>query len=183
MERPPHAVFAWDLFSVLPPERWFAERDYLSCALHLFEGMVNGTFTKSWPRAKAAGFLYAHGLELFLKAAIAQAQLKVPRTHDLKKLLARFDSVYSGPAFSLETDIAGFIRENEKLPFANFLKYPEVIADVGKTWDGSVYIDVREWAAHAARACSRVVLLWEHILEKYPRNLDFWFGRVDVELE
>jgi hypothetical protein len=54
---------------------------------------------------------------------------------------------------------------------------------VGKKWDGSVYIDVQEWATLVSSALVRLDTLWIAITTKYPRNLQFWTGKVDVELE
>lgn len=164
-----------DLFVLLPPERWFAEAlDYFACAAHLFAAMTDGSLPQKWPRAKAAGFLYAHGVELFLKAGIAQAEARLPKTHNLKTLKGRFDSLYLDTGVVLPDDIDAFIRENEKFPFATFLKYPEIIADLGKTWRADIYINVSEWAARTARVLEQVQTVWGVVMEKHPRNLAFW---------
>ena len=184
MERPRYTVAPLDLFHLLPPERWFAEaKDYLASSVHLLRGMVDGVLAPSWPRAKAAGFLYAHAVELLLKGALAQAGLKVPKTHDLKKLHERYQSVYPGEETALGDDLTTFIAENEKLPFATFLKYPERIGDLQKTWTANLHVDVEQWAIRASRVLERLDGIWAVVMAKYPRDLDFWRHRSDVELE
>jgi HEPN domain len=184
MERPAYVVAPIDLFDLLPPERWFAEaRDYLASGVHLLRAMVDGSLQPSWPRAKAAGFLYAHALELMLKAALAQAELKIPRTHDLKKLMHRYSGVYKDEACALGQDIAMFVAENERLPFATFLKYAERIGDLRNTWTADLNVDLRAWSTRAARVLERMDAIRVGVMAKYPRNPEFWHHRVDVELE
>ena len=74
---------------LLPPERWHAEAvAYLDSSAELFARMATSEFEATWPRAKAAAFLFSHGVELFLKAAIGQSGGKFLRGHDLAALQA-----------------------------------------------------------------------------------------------
>lgn len=177
-------VAAWDLFALSPPERWYEESiAYIDSAYELYASLAKGVFVPNWPRAKAGAFLLGHGLELFFKAAAAQSGTLAPWGHDLEALYHRYRELYPEERFAFESTALRFITEHKPLPYYDFLKYPERIAEISVKWDASIGIEVDAWQ----RALRGVVLdvrrLWSLILEKHPRDRQRWDGIVDLEFE
>jgi hypothetical protein len=181
---PPTAVGAWDLLNLLPPDRWFEEGlAYLDCALALFGRMTAGELIPNWPRAKAAAFLFGHSLELFFKAAIAQTGAAFPWGHDLRRQHDHYRRSYPQEQYAFQSNVSGFIEENAPLPFYDFLKYPERVEEVNKTWDVTIHIDVAQWHHAISQTRDDFVRLWPLILEKYPRETVRYRDNVDGEFE
>ena len=132
---------------------------------------------------KQQRFLFGHGLELFFKAAIAQVGGEFPWGHDLKKLHGRYRKRYPDNEFAFRSNVAGFITENEPLPFYDFVKYPERISKIGKTWNASIYIDVEQWYAAVGRTRDDLTRLWPMILARHPRDASQWTDNPDGKFE
>lgn len=184
MEKSPLRVAAVDLFALLPPERWEAESlAYLDASAELFEKMGNGEFMPTWPRAKAAAFLFSHGLELFFKACIAQAGEVFLWGHDLKRLHSAYQQRFPDADFVLRSGVAVFIEQNAPIPFYEFLKYPERIEEINKAWPAAIYIDVREWQKNVSLTAAEIRRVWPLVLVRFPRDIARWQNRVDGESE
>jgi len=184
MEQQAHQVAAMDLFALLPPERWQAESlAYLDSAGELFGRMSTGEFQSTWPRAKSAAFLFSHGLELFFKAAIAQAGEVFLWGHDLERLHVIYRKYFPGSDFVLQPDVAGFVQQNAPIPFYDFLKYPERIEEINQTWPAGIYIDPQEWHRNVSTAAAEVRRVWPLVLVAFPRDFSRWQDNTDGDLE
>jgi len=73
----------------------------LDGAKRLCQDMIEEKFTASFSHAKVIMSLLHHGIELFLKYALARRR-KIPRHHYIRELLKEYDQAYSGPEFALE---------------------------------------------------------------------------------
>jgi hypothetical protein len=163
-------VFAWDHFHLDAPDRWFLEcQAYIGAATHLFAAMVERTFEPSWPRAKVAAFTFIHGAELFFKAAILLAGKPHQAGHDLQQLYNTFSNLYQGKKFAFSCSVPQLIEDNKKLPFEDFLKYPEDITKIGSHWNASVHIDVVTWYRQAKLFAADVERLWPAAKERYSK--------------
>ena len=184
MDRTQGQVLAMDLFARFPPERWQMESlAYVDAAAELFGRMSRGEFEPSWPRAKAAAFLFSHGLELFFKAAVAQSGEVFLWGHDLKRLHASYRERFPDAEFVLQPDINEFVRQNEPIPFYDFLKYPERISEINQTWPAAIGIDVVDWHKAVACAATEIRRVWPLILERFPLDVSRWRNNVDGEFE
>jgi hypothetical protein len=173
-----------DLFALFPPERWYEESlAYIDSSFELFGRMTRGEFVPNWPRAKAAAFLFGHGLELFFKAAIAQAGGQIAKLHDLKELHSRYRERFPENEFLFQSDVAGFITENEPLPFYEFLKYPERISEIGKKWNAGIYFDLDRWYNATGHTRDDLTRLWPLILARHPRDASRWTNNPDGKFE
>jgi hypothetical protein len=182
--QPSYIVAAWDLFALLPPERWEAESlAYLDSAAELFARMATGDLGATWPRAKAGAFLFSHGLELFFKAAIAQSGEAFLWGHDLDRLHTIYRERLPDEKFVLRSKVSEFVRENAPIPFYDFLKYPERIEEINETWPASIRIDVTQWRDRLFATASEVRRVWPLILERFPRDPSRWKDSVDGESE
>jgi hypothetical protein len=169
---------------MFPPGRWFEEsRAYIDSSLRLFRDMANGTVQTTWPKARAAAFLFGHGLELFFKTAVAQAGCKFPWGHDLDILLARYREVLPQPDFAFTSGVEGFIASHRPLPYYKFLKYPERIAEIGKTWDAGMYVEIADWELRISLVQADLFRLWELIMQHYPTDAGRWNYAPDGEFE
>lgn len=160
-------VFAWDHFHLQPADRWLVEAQaFADSAHHLFGEMAAEEFERSWPRAKAAGFLLGHSIELFFKATFAQAGESIPKHHHLDKLFERFQHLYPGLTFTAA--IPSLIDADKSKPFYLFLKYPEDETDIGKRWDASIHIDVAEWHRQITQYLRDIPRLWAEVKARRP---------------
>jgi hypothetical protein len=173
-----------DLFALFPPERWHIESlAYVDTAEEMFGRMSRGEFEPSWPRAKAAAFLFSHGLELFFKAAIAQSGEVFLWGHDLARLHAAYRERFSGAEFVLQSHVDEFVRQNAPIPFYDFLKYPERISEIKKKWPAAIGIDVTDWYNAVARTAAEFRRVWPLVLEQFPLDTSRWQNNVDGDFE
>jgi hypothetical protein len=184
IERSPTAVGPSDLFALLPPERWYAEAvGFADSASELFQRLANQVFAPTWPRAKAAAFLFGHSIELFLKASIAQSGARFPWGHDLAELHDRYREHFPEPEFAFQSNVSGFIKAHELVRYYEFLKYPERVSDLTKTWEGGLYVEVTLWAQAVTAVRADMARLWPLIMNKHPRDLARFTEHPDGEFE
>src|SRR5262245_47014646 len=182
MDKPRMQVGPISILGLLPPERWHAESlAYLDSSAELLEQMNSGSFEPTWPRAKAATFLFGHGLELFFKAAIAQAGEKFLRGHDLAELYAIYQECLPGAEFAFRSNIDVFVKQNEPIPFYDFLKYPERVEQINQTWRADLCIDIADWQQKVLLTAEEARRIWSVVLERFPRDPWRWKDQVDGE--
>jgi hypothetical protein len=175
---------AWDLFALFQPERWQAEAlANLDASAELFSRMSDLEFPADWPRAKAGAFLFSHGVELFLKAAIAQTNEKFLWGHDLERLHATYRKRLPDDEFMFRSNLGGFVKENAPIPFYDFLKYPERISEVETNWPVSISIDVTHWRNMVLMTAEEARRIWPLIMARYPRDPSRWQNNVDGQFE
>ena len=184
MEKTRQQVAPMDLFALFPPDRWQSEAmAYLDAAAELFERMSRGEFEPTWPRAKAAAFLFSHGLELFFKAAIAQSGEVFLWGHDLERLHAVYREHFPDDVFILRSNVDVFVKQNAPIPFYDFLKYPERIDEINKAWPAAMYIDVTAWHTAVARTATEIRRVWPLLVERFPLDATRWKNPIDGEFE
>lgn len=165
LDRP---VFSWDHTHLSRPGHWFAEsRAAVDCALELFTAMQKGRFERSWHRAKFAAFTFGHGIELFLKAAIAQAGKRVDPTHDLSQLYGTYRNQYAAKRFAFSKSMEEFVLEDPSKPYFSFLKYPE--DEKGKPWPGNSHISIDVWRNEIAAFVASRDQLESEIKSRYSK--------------
>jgi hypothetical protein len=71
-------------------------------AQRLCIGMIDSTFSASFSHASVISSLLHHGVELFLKYAIARRGVKVPTHHYIRGLLKEYNAAYPSDKYSLE---------------------------------------------------------------------------------
>ena len=128
--------------------------------------MSEGDFKADWHRAKSAAFIFAHGVELFLKAAIAAAAKPVEPIHGLEKLYNTYRNLYPAKRFAFNESMEEFVREDPAKPYYSFLKYPE--KEAGRDWVGGSHIVIGTWKEEIGKFTSERSELKRHILEKFP---------------
>jgi len=145
--------------------------------------MTSGRLQPTWPSAKAGAFLFSHGLELFFKAAIAQAGEKFLWGHSLDRFQSIYRSRFPDPEFVLCSNIADFIKQNAPIPFYDFLKYPERVEEINKSWPAALMIDVRDWHGKVSLTASEVRRVWPLIIQRYPLDLSRWQRSANGDFE
>ena len=184
MDRGQYEVGALDTLGLFPPDRWYAEAlAYLDSSAELFGRMVTGQFDATWPRAKAGAFLFSHGLELFLKASLAQAGEKFLWGHDLERLQTLYEQRMPGSDFVLKSNVSLFVRQNAPIPFYDFLKYPERVEKINKSWPAAICVDVSEWHRNTSLTAVEARRVWPLIQLHYPFDPARWQGKVDGHFE
>ena len=158
-------VFSWDHARLSRPDKWFAEsRAAVDSAELLFAAMANQDFSPTWHRAKSAAFLFGHGVELFLKGAIAHAGKPVEPTHSLKKLYVTYRNLYAAKRFAFPTEMEEFVAQDAAKPYYAFLKYPE--DDRGNEWGGSSHITIGVWLAEVRKFAATAASIEQAIKAK-----------------
>src|SRR5438874_1014967 len=110
-------VFSLDHFRLNRSERWFARaHGYLETATFLFRGMDEGALPSGYFNALAAAFQFSHGVELFMKGAIAHAGVHVDRTHNLEQLYRTYRNCYPAKACAFRASMEGFVTEDPAKP-------------------------------------------------------------------
>ena len=162
-------VFSLDHFRLTRVDKWFAEvHAYVDNASLLFDQMAEGAYDRTFHRAKSAAFVFAHGVELFLKAAIANASSKVDRSHDLNQLYRTYRNRYAAKRFAFSASMEGFINSGSETPYFQFLKYPE--NETGVTWQGNVHFDVATWSHEINAFAAEMNRLQPLIKERYNKS-------------
>jgi hypothetical protein len=95
-------------------------------------------------------------------------------THDLEQLYRTYRNLYPGKKFELPGNAEIFVVENKRIPFGDFLKYPEDISLIGSTWDASIYIDVSVWNERVGSFGREIGRLWSDISARYPDDPARW---------
>lgn len=163
-------VGPWDYFHLQPAERWFAEASaFVTSAEQLFSAICRGDLDREWLNAKAAGFAFGHGLELFLKAGLLLAGKPAGNVHDLDQLYRTFLNLFPGKQFEFAAPIAAFIEAHADNPFHIFLKYPEDESQIGVTWNASVTIRPEDWLLKIAVFKVDMNRIWPRMQERYPQ--------------
>jgi len=71
-------------------------------AQRLCKDMLDREFPTSFSHATVIMSLFHHGIELFLKFAIAMAGKKAPNHHNIRELLGEYDNSYPDASFRLD---------------------------------------------------------------------------------
>jgi HEPN domain-containing protein len=158
-------VFSWDHRHLTRVERWFAEAQAaVRTAVFLFESMAQELFVREYFRAKMAAFNFSHGVELFLKGAIAHARVHVDHTHDLKQLYATYANRYQGKRFAFSESMQEFVTEDPEKPNTQFLRYPE--RDAATPWRGNNHFDIALWHYEVATFATNMPRLINEVLAR-----------------
>jgi len=151
-------------------DHWFLlARAFQECCLHLFGEMIEKKLNVSFHHAKVAVSLFEQGVELFLKAGIAQAGKEVPTAgHPLDKLYKQFKNLYDGKQFEFTGSVEAFVKPSEIFPHNQYARYPTDKA--GKPWDarGHSFIDLAKFYEQASLFLEDFNRLWPLMKARYP---------------
>jgi HEPN domain-containing protein len=137
-------VFSWDYEDLAESDHWFLmAQAYFDCSFHLFTEMARETFDRSYHRALVAVSLFNHSIELFLKAAIIEANKMVTSSHNLEQLYNQYRKLYPGKKYEFEGEIPSVVTPHQNTPHNEFARYPTDHA--GRPWPGYTHVDIAVW--------------------------------------
>jgi hypothetical protein len=159
--------YSWDYEKNTLAEHWFMmARAYQEASCHLFAEMIERRLGDSYHHAKVAASLLEHGVELFLKAGIAQAGKDVPNHHRLAELYGQFKNLYPGKKFQFVAAIDEMLTPPPHTPHNEFARYPT--DQSGKPWLGNTHIDLVIWYDQASKFLKDSQTLEPLMKERYP---------------
>lgn len=143
-------------------------RAFQEICCHLFAEMIEEKIDSTFHHAKAAVSLFEQGVELFLKAGIAQAGKQVPTHHDRDQLYGQFKNLYPGKGVEFIGSVEAFVRPSELFPYNEFARYPTDHA--GKPWEdrGHSFIDLARFFEQASLFLEDFNRLWPLMQIRYP---------------
>jgi HEPN domain-containing protein len=137
-------LFSWDYEDLGEADHWFLmAHAYFDCGFYLFTEMAKETFDRNYHRALVAVSIFNHSVELFLKAAIAQAGKTITSCHNLEQLYNQYKKLYPGKKYEFEAEISSVVRPHQNTPYNEFARYPTDHA--GQPWPGYTHVDVAVW--------------------------------------
>lgn len=124
------------------PKLWDFSQAYLLAALRTCNTMVTHEATRTWANANVAMFLAAHSVELFFKAAIAQANTPFEQIHAIDRLRETYAQLYPEPELAFDppfrTEYFGLsdeqIREAKKRQQPPSIVYRYPMSGAGEQW-------------------------------------------------
>jgi hypothetical protein len=91
--------------------------------------------------------------------------------------------LYPESQFAFRNNLGGFIDAHEPLPYYDFLKYPERLAELGKTWNAGLQMEMGEWFRAVRQTREEMTRIWSLVLEAHPRDLARFRDHIDGEFE
>lgn len=135
---------SWDYEDLGEAAHWFLmAHAYFDCSFYLFTEMARETFDRNYHRALVAVSIFNHSVELFLKAAIVQADKKITPSHNLEQLYNQYKKRYPGKKYEFEAEISSVVYLHQNTPHNEFARYPTDHA--GQPWPGYAQVDIVIW--------------------------------------